>query len=110
MPTDVIPSTEINDLFGHAATFSNGQELEVSHILRAMNDVKLVGRYGSLIRNPEPRPEEMDVKVSAIKTRLDLELPEIDSRLERMEAQQEVLVKQMLVLEGNVGSARRQLA
>jgi len=105
---DVLPSPEVNDLLAHASVFSNGQELQVTHILRAINDAKLVGQFGSLIRNPEPRPEEMDVKVSAIKACLDNELPDISRRLDTIDAQQGALTTQMLALQGNVGSGVRE--
>ena len=107
-PNDLLSSTEVNDLLLHASTFSNGQALQVTHVLRAVTDAKLVGQFGSLVRNPEPRPEEMDVKVSAIKACLDKELPDISRRLDTMETQHGVFAAQMLDLRGNVGSGVRE--
>jgi hypothetical protein len=107
-PNDLLSSTEVNDLLLHASTFSNGQELQVTHVLRAVTDAKLVGQLGSLVRNPEPRPEEMDVKVSAIKACLDKELPDIARRLDTMETQHGTFAAQMLDLRGNVGSGVRE--
>lgn len=102
--TEVLPSGEINRLFGHAAAFSNGQELQVRHILRAVSDVKFVGQFGSLIRVPEPRAEDIDAKMSAIKAQLDTELSEIRTRLDRLDVQQNATNQALGALQQNVGS------
>jgi hypothetical protein len=105
---DVTPSAEINELYGHAATFSNGKELEIDHILRAINDVKLVGQFGQLIRNPVPRPEDINAQISEIREQLDKELPEIENRVAEIGDEQDALHKKIDTLQESIGGSGRE--
>jgi hypothetical protein len=102
-PVDATPSDDLNLLLRHAATFSHGGTLQSDHLLRAITDVKLVGKFGPLIQKA-PQPGDTHEIVFQTKVQLDEELPEIKGRLDRIEATQVVTMKKVDVLQENVGT------
>jgi len=102
-PVDATPSDELNLLLRHAASFSNGGTLQIDHLLRAITDVKLLGKFASLIQKA-PQPGDTHEVVSRIVKRLDIELPEINRRLGLIENSQGVAISNIDALQGNVGT------